>query len=195
VSADTFSEQMDYLQDNGYTTIPISLLVKAIREGADLPERPIVITFDDGNLDIYENAYPILQKYPFTATLYLVLNYLDHDTFLSTDQAAELMNAGWEIGSHSISHPDLYGMQIDTYSEVANSKKALVKILGAPVNTFAYPFGQTDADITAKVKDAYTAAVGLGNGYTHSLASIYYLKRIEIRSETDLTTFTNALPW
>ena len=195
VSADTFSEQMDYLKSEGYTAIPISLLVKAIREGSDLPERPVVITFDDGNVDIYENAFPIMQKYGFSGTLYLVMNYLDHDTFLSSDQAAEMAQAGWEIGSHSMSHPDVTGMQSAITYQVVNSKKELVEAIGAPVNTFAYPYGQINADILSEVMQEYTAAVGLGDAYTHSMATIYYLDRIEVRSDTDLTTFANSLPW
>jgi len=195
VSAATFTEQMDYLQSNGYTAIPISLLVKSIREGADLPERPIVISFDDGNGDIYDNAFPIMSKYGFTGTLYLVVNYLDHDTFLTSDQVVDMFNAGWEIGSHSMSHPDLAGMQNATDYEVDHSKEVLVSDIGAPVNTFAYPYGETDADITAAVKKEYSAAVGLGDSYTHSMADIYFLERIEITSDMDLATFASALPW
>jgi len=195
VSIETFTEQMDYLQSSGYTPIPISLLVKAIREGANLPDRPIVITFDDGNADIYENAFPIMQKYGFTGTLYIVMNYLNHDTFLSADQAIEMYNAGWEIGSHSMDHPNLADMQNATTYEVVNSKLGLVDAIGAPVDTFAYPYGETDADITAEVKKEYTAAVGLGNSYTHSLSDIYYLQRIEISSDMDINAFANMLPW
>jgi peptidoglycan/xylan/chitin deacetylase (PgdA/CDA1 family) len=195
VTTDAFTEQMDYLQSNGYTAIPISLLVKAIREGADLPDRPVVISFDDGNADIYENAYPIMQKYGFTGTLYLVMNYLDHATFLTSDQAAEMYHAGWEIGSHSMSHPDLVGMQDALTYQVVNSKEGLGDAIGAPVNTFAYPYGETDNDIISEVKQEYSAAVGLGDSYTHSLADIYYLERIEVNRDTDLNSFASALPW
>ena len=195
VSAESFKEQMDYLYSQGYTPIPISLLVKAIREGADLPDRPVVITFDDGNQDIYDNAYPIMQEYGFTGTLYLVVNYLDVDTFLSSDEAIEMYKAGWEIGSHSMSHPLLNDMLRAIYYQVADSKKILMDDIGSPVNTYAYPFGETNYDITTKVIDAYTAAVGLGDSYTHSMANIYYLDRIEVRSDTDITAFAHALPW
>jgi peptidoglycan/xylan/chitin deacetylase (PgdA/CDA1 family) len=195
VSTDAFTEQMDYLQSNGYTVIPISLLVTAIKVGADLPDRPIVISFDDGNADIYDNAFPIMQKYGFTGTLYLVVNYLDQDTFLSTDQVVEMQNAGWEIGSHSMSHPDLAGMQNDISYQVVNSKKYLAKTFNAPIDTFAYPFGETDPDISSAVANEYTAAVGLGNSYTHTKADLFYLQRIEVNSDTDIDTFANALPW
>ena len=195
VSADAFGQQMDYLQTQGYMPIPISLLVKAIREGANLPDRPVVITFDDGNRDIYENAFPIMQKLGFSGTIYLVVNYLNQDPFLSTDQVIEMAQAGWEIGSHSMSHPDLAGMQVATYYEVATSKKILMADFNAPINTFAYPFAETDADITNQVINEYTAAVGVGDSSTHSMADIYYLDRIEIGSEMDLTAFANALPW
>ncbi len=195
VTTEAFTEQMDYLQSNGYTVIPISLLVTAIKAGANLPDRPIVISFDDGNADIYDNAFPIMHKYGFIGTVYLVVNYLDQDTFLSTDQVVEMQNAGWEIGSHSMSHPDLAGMQADLPFQLVNSKKILAKKFNAPIDTFAYPYGETDSDINAAVANEYTAAVGIGDSYTHSLADIYYLERIEINSDTDLSSFASALPW
>ncbi len=195
VTTDAFTEQMDYLQSNGYSVIPISLLVTAIKVGANLPDRPIVISFDDGNADIYDNAFPIMHKYGFTGTLYLVVNYLDQDTFLSTDQVVELQNAGWEIGNHSMSHPNLAGMQADLSFQIVNSKKFLAKKFNAPIDTFAYPYGETDPDINSAVANEYTAAVGLGHSYTHSLADIYYLERIEVNSDTDLSSFASALPW
>jgi peptidoglycan/xylan/chitin deacetylase (PgdA/CDA1 family) len=195
ISADTVSEQVDYLQVEGYTAIPISLLVKAIQECADLPDRPVVITFNDGNLDVYENAYPIMQEFGFSRTLYLVMNYLDHNTLLSSEQAAEMVNAGWEIGSHRMSHPDLYGMQTAISYQVVNSKKGLVEAIGTPVNTFAYPYRQTNGSITTEVKKGYPAAVGLGKSSSHSPADIYYLARIDVRNDMDITTFANALSW
>jgi peptidoglycan/xylan/chitin deacetylase (PgdA/CDA1 family) len=136
-----------------------------------------------------------MRKYGFNGTLYLVVNYLDQDTFLTSDQVVDLFNAGWEIGSHSMSHPDLAGLQNATDYEVVHSKAVLVADIGAPVDTFAYPYGETDANITAAVEQEYSAAVGLGTSYTHSLADIYYLERIEITSDMDLATFASALPW
>jgi peptidoglycan/xylan/chitin deacetylase (PgdA/CDA1 family) len=123
------------------------------------------------------------------------MNYLDHETFLSSDQAVDMYNAGWEIGSHSMSHPDLAEMQAEITFQVVNSKEGLINAIGAPVNTFAYPYGQSDNDIISEVKKEYSAAVGLGTSYTHSLSDIYYLERIEVNSDTDLSSFASALPW
>jgi len=195
ISSDTFREQIDYLHSNGYITIPISLLVKAITEGTNLPDRPVVITFDDGNLDVYENAFPILQQYGFTATFYLVLNYLDHNPFINTDQAAELAKAGWEIGSHSISHPYLAGMDAAALYQVANSKQGLEDAIGVSVDTFAYPFGEHDNYIERIVKKYYSSAVGLGESITHSTSNLFYLSRLEVRSNTTMDEFEAGLPW
>ena len=195
ISSDTLREQMDYLHSNGYITIPISLLVKAITEGANLPDRPVVITFDDGNLDVYENAFPILQHYGFTATFYLVLNYLDHSTFISTDQAAELTKAGWEIGSHSTSHPYLAGMDAAALYQVANSKQGLEDAIGVSVDTFSYPFGEHDYYIEGIVKKYYSSAVGLGESASHSTSNLFYLSRLDVRSNTTMDEFEAGLPW
>ena len=179
ISSNTFLEQMDYLHSNAYVTIPIALLVKAITEGANLPDHPVVITFDDGNLDVYENAFPILQHYGYTATFYLVLNYLDHSTFINTDQAAELAKADWEIGSHSTSHPYLAGMDAAALYQVADSKQALEDAIRVSVDTFAYPFGEHDDYIEGIVKKYYSSAVGLGESVTHSTSDLFYLSRLK----------------
>jgi peptidoglycan/xylan/chitin deacetylase (PgdA/CDA1 family) len=195
VSLDSFKQQMDYLESNGYTTITVSMLARAIRDGADLPERPVVITFDDGNLDVYENAFPVMQRMGYVGTFFLVLNYLDHTTFISSDQASEMASAHWEIGSHSVSHPDIYGMHAFIDYQLVNSKDGLEVATGASVESFAYPYGSTDNYVESEVRKHYTSAVGLGNSTVHSSSSLYYLERIEIRSDMELEEFMTSLPW
>jgi peptidoglycan/xylan/chitin deacetylase (PgdA/CDA1 family) len=86
-------------------------LIKAITEGADLPPRPLLITFDDGHLNNYTTAFPIMQKYGFTGVLYIVANYMGADQYMNADQIKEMAIAGWEVGSHSISHSDLTSLE------------------------------------------------------------------------------------
>jgi len=196
VSVDIFRKQMEALHDFGYTAIPISLLVQAITQGAELPPRPVVITFDDGNRDIYENAFPILQEMGFVATMYLIDSYLDSGGgSLSIEQAQDLLAAGWEFGSHSMTHSDLTGNHDILWYEIKNSRKVLEERIGAPVQTFAYPFGAMDAASLDWARNSYTAAVGLGVSSQHWISTLFYLSRFDMRSTVDMAQFINFLPW
>ena len=107
VSPDIFDQQLNLLYQWGYKTISVELLVKAIKEGAELPPKPILLTFDDGSETIYENALPMMQRYNFTGVSYIVYNYVGTRNYMNADQIRALYAAGWEVGSHSLSHTDL----------------------------------------------------------------------------------------
>lgn len=196
VSIDTLRTHMQTLKEKGYTAISVTTLVKAIREGADLPERPVVITFDDGYEEVFTNAYPVLRQYGFTATAYLVSDYVGQVFFLTPDEIHTLAGAGWEFGSHSISHAGLAGKGVNVaVQEVSMSQVRLKKQLGLPIETFAYPYGLWDGTVMDVVKAKYIAGMGLGTSNNHSLASIEYLSRFVVRSDTTLDEFVAQLPW
>ncbi|HEY5270450.1 MAG TPA: polysaccharide deacetylase family protein [Anaerolineales bacterium] len=191
-----FEWQMQALKDWGYTTIPISLLVEAITKGALLPPRPVVISFDDGYESVYENAYPIMQTQGFTGVLYLVVEYIGSQDHMDTGQIQAMTGNGWEIGSHSMTHPHLPAVHDQINFEAGQSKGRLASEIGVSVETFAYPYGEIDDFVVDKVIEyGYLAAVGLGTQYVHGLDSLYYLRRIEVRNGTDLTAFADLLPW
>jgi peptidoglycan/xylan/chitin deacetylase (PgdA/CDA1 family) len=191
-----FKWQMQSLKDWGYTTIPISLLVDAIRKGASLPARPVVISFDDGDETVFQNAYPIMQSFGFTGVLYLVWNYIGATGYLTNDQILAMTITGWELGSHSMSHPHLPAVPDQVFYEATQSRTNLEQAFGVSVNTFAYPFGEMDEFVGSKIQEyKYTAAVGLGTEYIHNYYSLYYLSRIEVQNGTDLSAFAALLPW
>jgi peptidoglycan/xylan/chitin deacetylase (PgdA/CDA1 family) len=198
VSPEKFEEQMELLHNWGYTNITTKMLIEAITEGAELPPRPFLLTFDDGHLDNYTTAFPIMQKYGFTGALYLVVNYIGTDGYMDVDQILEMHKAGWEVGSHSKNHFDL--MQLNPQmmrAEIVGSRTLLEKMLGIPIETFAYPFGLMNNSIIDYVRFAgYTSAMG-ASGYTSSQGkwNLYYLQRVEIKGTEDATTFTRFLPW
>lgn len=195
VHPDVFAEQMKWLHDNGYTTINISDLTKLILEGGSIPERPVILTFDDGYLDVYKNAYPILQQYGYVATFFIITKTVDTKKNLSTDMLLELIDSGWEIGSHSQTHIDLN--QGDNWEEeIIGSKAFLEDKLGVTIQTFAYPYGLANPSVIAYTKNAgYTSAVGLGSQVTHELSTLFYLNRKEVKSWYDLDFFAEFLPW
>jgi len=196
VSPEDFSAQMKSLKNWGYTTITIEKLVKALAKGSQLPDRPVVITFDDGNLDVYEQAYPVMEQLGFIGSVYLVANRLDTDGFLQKKQLKKMLASGWEVGSHSMTHADLVHDHAHVRREILQSRLDLNKILDIEVETFAYPFGLTDDYISYRVQNyGYRAGLGLGTGFNHSIGTLYYLSRIEVRGDFELDDFASLLPW
>lgn len=196
VYPDRFAEQMQALNDWGYKAITITDLILAITEGNELPPRPVVITFDDGHLSVYENAFPIMQNYGYPGVTYVVAKWLKAEDFMGVEELTEMIAAGWEVGSHSNTHIDLSKNISAVNYEVLQSKQTLEDSLSEPVNTFAYPFGAFKALIGDRVRRyGYLGGVGLGRGWTHSEKTLYYLKRIEVNGGYDLETFASLLPW
>ncbi len=196
VSPPAFAQQMDWLHLNGYTAVTISTVVNALVDGGDLPPKPVAITFDDGNQSIYTHAFPVMQNYGFVGTIYLVANRLDRSKFLNREQIREMLEAGWEIGSHSMTHADLTIDAAMLRSEVWESGEILSKALEAPVKTFAYPFGAINPFVVERTRRyGYRAAVGLGTSFSHDLGDLFYLNRIEVRNGYDLNRFIGFMPW
>ena len=196
VSPDVFDKQMNLLYQWGYQTISVELLAKAIKEGAELPPKPILLTFDDGSETIYERALPIMQRYKFTGVSYIVRNYVGITGYMNTDQIRALYASGWEVGSHSLSHTDLTAHPDRQMDEIVESRRRLESLLGIPVLSFAYPFGAYDSDSLHYVHQAgYVAAMGLGNESLQGNKNLFYLYRQAVKGSEDLRTFALHLPW
>lgn len=191
VSVPDFRTQMQTLYDEGYTAITISMLVDALIYGGDLPEKPVVITFDDGHQSVYDNAFPIMQAYGFPGVFYIVANRI-HDVpeFVNVEQLITMVNAGWEIGSHGYTHLDLTKNHASAAYDIGQSRVDLRAVLGTEINTFAYPFGEVDPFVAQKVNDSgYRAGMGLGESITHTLGNLFYLHRVEVQGGYSLERF------
>jgi peptidoglycan/xylan/chitin deacetylase (PgdA/CDA1 family) len=196
VSPDAFERQMHLLHVWGYTTISVELLVNAIKQGTELPPKPIILTFDDGSETIYTNALPIMQKYDFTGTAYIVYNYMSTRNYMNPDQIRGLYASGWEIGSHSLSHTDLTERSDRQMDEIVESRRKLQSLLGVPISSFAYPFGAYDENSVDYARySGYVAALGLGYESLQSNRNLFYLYRQAVKGSDDLTTFALLLPW
>ena len=197
VPPENFDRQMQLLRDWEYTTITTEMLANAIRDGASLPPRPILITFDDGNLDNYTTAFPIMQKYGLTAVVYIVGNYLGADGYMNAEQVREMADSGWEVGSHGMSHADLTKLDSQALRhEVVDSRKTLEQKIGVPVLTIAYPFGLSNGSVLDYTYFAgYIAGMGLGPTHNQTTRNLYTLQRREIKGYYDLLAFSSYLPW
>ena len=192
----TFEQQMQWLHDHGYTAITVSQLVNVLLNGGPLPARPVAITFDDGNEDVYQNALPILQRFGYPATSFIIVTWVGVQDYVTMDQLKDLIGDGWEIGSHTMTHIDLTKDHSVLNYELAQSRSHLEEDLGVPINTVAYPFGAFDQTVAKKASNyGYLAGLGLGTSYDQSLSTLFYLSRMEVQSSYDMQTFINMLPW
>ena len=196
VSPAAFDEQMNLLYQWGYRTISVELLARAIKEGAELPPKPVILTFDDGSETTYSAALPIMLRYNFTGTSYIVYNYIGIRNYMNADQIRALYAAGWEIGSHGLSHMDLNTRPDRQMDEIVESRRKLQSLLDLPVLSFAYPFGAYNSDALHDVHYAgYIAAMGLGNETLQSDKNLFYLYRQPVKGTDDLRSFSLLLPW
>ncbi|MFZ6018430.1 MAG: polysaccharide deacetylase family protein [Chloroflexota bacterium] len=190
VSVENFGLQMEYLSKNGFTTITPVQLSKVILKGGDLPLKPIIVTFDDGYRSVYEFAFPILQQYGLQGVVYVITGYVGAPTYMNADQLVELFANGWEIGSHTVSHEDLVKNFTQADSQMVDSRNYLKKLLGTNFLTIAYPFGKANKKITnLAAKIGFFAGMGLGVSNNHSIETLYFLSRQEIKSDCDLSCF------
>ena len=184
IRPDDFDTQMKYLSENGYHTISPDELYDSLAGTGELPDNPVMITFDDGYEDNYANAYPILKKYGFKATIFVVTSFLDKNKkgYMSWDQAREMDANGISIQSHTVDHKSMTDLTDDQLRmELVDSKKKAEKELGHPVNYMAYPTGTYNLHIAQMVKEAgYKAAFTIKYGNVDKASNIYALERVPI---------------
>ena len=183
IPPEEFEEQMAYLAQNGFTTITPDQLMAYLNHDRELPKNPILITFDDGYLDNFTNAYPIMKKYGFTATIFLVTNKIGHEeNFMSWDQVRTMQQDGFVFGSHTVSHAALTKLsREDVMLELTNSRKELERQLGVKARYFAYPTGAYNRQTEEMVKQAgYKAAFTIRYGQAGTGSNPYALERIPI---------------
>ena len=196
VSLAGFEEQIRWLQENGYVCLTVSEMFQGFAEGR-ITEKTAVITFDDGYPDVYTYAFPVLSSYGFPATTYLVAAKIDSPKNLTGDMIRELYDAGWEIGSHSMTHSDLM-IHEDLDSEICRSRNLISSMTGIPLSevvSFAYPYGNADETVTTKVwKCGYQSGAGLGQIPVSSFQNPYYFSRHPVTSDMTLEDFTALFP-
>jgi peptidoglycan/xylan/chitin deacetylase (PgdA/CDA1 family) len=160
-----FAEQMSWLREHGLRGVGMGTLVDAMAAGRE--QGLVGITFDDGYVNILENALPELQRHEFTATMFIISDLLGGTNewdashsgpvwpLMSAGQVAELAAAGMEVGAHSATHVRLAGIGADRLAaEVSGSRSTLSELVGHAIRGFAYPWGNMDAAARRAVRDA-----------------------------------------
>lgn len=183
VPPDDFEYQMRYLSEHGYHTITPDELYASLTGQAELPENPVMITFDDGYKDNYQNAYPILKKYGFKGTIFVVTSFIGRDKqYITWDEAREMDADCITIQSHTVDHKSMTDLTDEQLrAELVNSKKKAEEELGHPVEYIAYPTGTYNLHIAQLVKEAgYKAAFTIKYGNVDKASNIYALERVPI---------------
>ena len=186
VTPEMFEQQLQYLEQNGYTPITMSEFEREILSGTTSPvAKPVVLGFDDGWKNQFTYAFPLLQKYHMTAVFYIYTNPIGRDArFMTWEQIKELDHSGMEIADHTLSHPYLQKLSPEALRhEVLDSKKKLEEELGKPITHFASPFGYTSPELVSLLREGgfHTARTG-HPGTMHSGADLltitgYYTHR------------------
>lgn len=184
VGPDLFRSHLVTLREQGYTTITLSQLAEALATGTPLPPKPIVLTFDDGYLDNYQNAFPIMQQEGAVGTFFLVTDLLEqrHPLYMSWEQAAEMAATGMEMSSHTTGHADLTTLsRDDAWWQLSRSRALLVEKLGVEATTLGYPFGKLNDQVAALARDAgYAVAVTTAGGTTADSTTMMTLPRVRV---------------
>lgn len=199
ININHFKQQMDYLKKNGYRVISVAQLLECIEKNF-FPEKPVVVTIDDGYKSVYTLAFPVLKEYGFPATLFLYTDFLANGSNqLSWSEIKEMAAMGMEIGSHTLSHANLLNQRTnECYPDYINrinkeiilSKTILEKNTGNPVLSFAYPYGVYSEEIRMLAKKAgYKALLNVNNMNNSIPIDPYSLNRQIIPNTGSLKQF------
>lgn len=203
VHVEEFRKQMKFLDRCGYITITFGDYLLYLNGELNLPKNPIIISFDDGFADVHKFAFPILQKYNMRAVLFImgdrkiVTNQWDLKSgilqlpLLADYQIIEMHDAGFEIGSHAITHSMLTQLSREkAWEEISRSRMLLEIFLNHQVKSFAYPFGSVNETLKDLVEEAgYKIGCGTYTGPPVISKDPFEIRRIIIRGKLSMLRF------
>ncbi|MBO0688203.1 MAG: polysaccharide deacetylase family protein [Candidatus Dormibacteraeota bacterium] len=207
VSPQAFLQQVQWLQANGYHTIDAGQLDGYFEGRNELPAKPVMLTFDDGNADLYTAAFPVLRRYHMRAVAYIVSGFLGAQGRVTAAQVSEMSRNGIEIGSHTFNHEDLTREAPDRLRmELTRSKQTLEHLTGHPVRDFAYPAGRYNRAVQAAVQRVgYVSAMASdespqpgaspsrAEGSLHTWSGRFAWARLEVNGHETLPQFGASL--
>ncbi len=187
-----FDAQIKFLIDNGYKVIMPDDLLDAWENDKALPDKPVLITFDDGHEDIYKNVFPILQKYNVRATVFLVTDHIGLEGYLTWDLVRALQNGGFiDFESHTKSYKTLTQLRGDKlWNEIYGSKQAIEWALNKPVKFIAYPGGKYSVEAEETCKECnFRAGFIEDYGLAKNETDHFVLTRIPVLGSNSHTLF------
>lgn len=197
VEPDKFEAQLGYLKEQGYQTVLLSDLYAHLQWGKPLPEKPIILTFDDGYYDAYEYAAPLLAEYNFVGEFFVLSTpaHFEAEQYATWAELAEMSANGMSIQGHGRDHYDLRDRPYDfLVFQILGIKEAVEAHTEKPVTFFCYPAGKYDDDAIAVVESAgYLGAVTTEWGSTQTLENRYKWPRIRVRGQWTVEEFAGVL--
>ena len=178
-----FAAQMAALKSAGYQPITLAQAYAIWQGEAAAPAHPIVLSFDDGYVGVFNNAVPLLKAYGWPAVLNLQVGRLNIPGGLTTGQVKTMIADGWEVDDHTVTHPDLNLVSpARLQAEVAGAAATLRHLFGVPVQFFCYPAGDYDAGVVAAVKGSgFLGATTVWPGLADPSAEGYWtLDRVRV---------------
>jgi peptidoglycan/xylan/chitin deacetylase (PgdA/CDA1 family) len=194
VRPNDFSAHVRALRRAGYRAMTLQQVWDAWHGRGTLPRRPIVVSFDDGTAGQVRHALPVLRRAGWRGVLNLAWNFLPE--IGGTAAVRRLARAGWEIDSHSLTHPDLTQLSDDELTRELEESRSRIKRAFGPrgANFFAYPSGRYDARVKRAVRAAgYLAATTVERGFAAPTADPYALGRIQVSRGTSAAALLRRL--
>ena len=202
LSPKQFEQQIRWLARRGYTGILPSDWLRWKREGAELPRKPILLTFDDAYADTAEYALPILHRYGFPAAIFVVTGQLGGTNawdeaegcgtlqLMTAEQIRYWAERGIEFGAHSRTHADLSKLsKADCATEMIGSKNDLSALLGYPVTSFAYPYGENNDSARELAREEFDLAFSVEEGINYLQGDPHLLRRAYVGPSDSLLEF------
>lgn len=190
-----FSEQLSYFKKNGYTVVSAPTAYKILVGKVNPPKKPVLLTFNDGYADFYDNAWPLLKKYHYPALVFIISNRPGDENFMNWQQLKKIVDGGITIGTQGVSNVTLTKLSISrAKEEMAMSKRDIAGELGINVEYFAYPFGSYNSSITANLDQiGYQAGFTLsGKKASNKISSLIISRRV-VEGGITLSEFANLL--
>lgn len=196
VTPQAFREQLQYLADNGYTTVDLYDLILAVTRQKALPPKPVILTFDDGYLDHYTNAFPLLQEFGFKGTFFIITEWVDNGNpnHMTWAMIEEMAAAGMRMESHSKSHADLTEAEdeAELIWQILGSQETLAAHIGYTPRFFCYPGGRYNEETIAVLEKLdFWGAVTTADGKMHGYGDRYEWSRLRMRYTTTLPVFAD----
>jgi len=188
---------MALLTQKGYATISIEDLVSAFEGTRQLPPKPIILTFDDGYKDNFEYAYPILKKYSFQGTFFIVTGLVGTKGYLTWDDIGEMAKGGMFIEAHGSTHVDLTLLSNDGIAQqVTEAMQAFQTHIHAIPRVYCYPAGKFNQTVINILREkGYRAAVSTRYGCVHYQDDLFQLRRVRISGSDSLSTFNSRIEY
>ncbi len=206
-SPDLFRTGLARLRDKGLQTVRFDQAVDCLRRQIPFPSNSFVITFDDGYRSVYQEAFPALQDFGMSATVFITvgtdtsptpnssLPSLQNRAMLTWREISELHNQGIEIGAHTLTHADLTKLSAHQVErEVRNSKAIIEEAIGSSVHSFAYPFGRYNEACRAITQRHFKGACSDSLAVTSRYSDPFAIERVDayyLRSERLFALLSN----